>query len=362
MDYRNREFLLGHVRSILDFYAPNIVDLSGGFFQNFTDDGSVFDPGARHLVSSCRMVVNYCRAYELFGDDSFLELAQHERVDHRSVLPERIRESDDGEPLTIEVGLEQLVLEEHRTTLERHLCEDLGIVGIAIDEHDQVDGFGQGAQQSDELGCSGVVHGVIDLVQVTGHEHEVRIRVEDRVDGPTLVYPHFGGLEIGDDTDDDRTFGPADSEAVRIDDEPIRLDVRGPNPSADQSERGDEQQPGDDGRAVLPIDDQREADDQERDRRRHDHQQIRHVQDAESIESMCEREHDDGEKTDQETDHGSHQKLSDAGTPAAEPCGESAGQAGHDRNDEENRAEVHDERLSDLNRRFAPGGTPRSLR
>ena len=62
MDFQDREFLLGHIRSILDFYAPNIVDSSGGFFQNFKDDGSLFDPGVRHLVSSCRMVVNYCRA------------------------------------------------------------------------------------------------------------------------------------------------------------------------------------------------------------------------------------------------------------------------------------------------------------
>ncbi|MEO1201625.1 MAG: AGE family epimerase/isomerase [Pseudomonadota bacterium] len=77
MDYRSREFLLGHIRSILDFYAPNGVDAEGGFFQNFRDDGSVFSPGSRHLVSSCRMVVNYCRAHALFGDDGYLRLAQH---------------------------------------------------------------------------------------------------------------------------------------------------------------------------------------------------------------------------------------------------------------------------------------------
>ena len=77
MDFGDREFLLGHVKSILAFYAPNIVDPAGGFFQNFKDDGSVFNPGERHLVSSCRMVVNYCRAYELFGDEAFRELAQH---------------------------------------------------------------------------------------------------------------------------------------------------------------------------------------------------------------------------------------------------------------------------------------------
>ena len=77
MDFQDREFLLSHITSILDFYAPNIVDSNGGFFQNFKDDGGVFDPGDRHLVSSCRMVVNYCRAFELFADETYRELAQH---------------------------------------------------------------------------------------------------------------------------------------------------------------------------------------------------------------------------------------------------------------------------------------------
>ncbi|MEO0952756.1 MAG: AGE family epimerase/isomerase [Pseudomonadota bacterium] len=70
-------FLREHIRSILDFYAPEVRDPAGGFFQNFRDDGSVFAPGERHLVSSCRMVVNYCRAYELFDDTTYRDLAIH---------------------------------------------------------------------------------------------------------------------------------------------------------------------------------------------------------------------------------------------------------------------------------------------
>lgn len=77
MNFRNRNFLLHHIRSILDFYAPNVIDTGGGFHQNFLDDGTVFDPGHRHLVSSCRMVVNYCKAYELFGDQIYRDNAQH---------------------------------------------------------------------------------------------------------------------------------------------------------------------------------------------------------------------------------------------------------------------------------------------
>jgi len=77
VDFHDRDFLLGHIKSILNFYEPNIVDTSGGFFQNFKDDGSVFNAGSRHLVSSCRMVFNYCKAHELFGDDLYRQHAQH---------------------------------------------------------------------------------------------------------------------------------------------------------------------------------------------------------------------------------------------------------------------------------------------
>ncbi len=76
-DFRSREFLLSHIKSILDFYLPAAVDDSGGYFQNFKDDGSVFDPGRRHLVSSCRMVFNFCKAYELFGDVAYRNIAAH---------------------------------------------------------------------------------------------------------------------------------------------------------------------------------------------------------------------------------------------------------------------------------------------
>ena len=77
MNYRSREFLVAHIKSILDFYDPNIVDVSGGFFQNFRDDGSVFGKQERHLVSSTRMVVNYCRAYQLFGAMEYRQKALH---------------------------------------------------------------------------------------------------------------------------------------------------------------------------------------------------------------------------------------------------------------------------------------------
>ncbi len=75
--YFERKFLLDHIRTILEFYEPNVIDSTGGFFQNFKDDGTTFDAGHRHLVSSCRMVFNYCKAFELFGDERYREYAQH---------------------------------------------------------------------------------------------------------------------------------------------------------------------------------------------------------------------------------------------------------------------------------------------
>ena len=77
MNFRDPAFLLEHIQSILDFYASGVIDPQGGFFQNFKDDGTVFNLGHRHLVSSCRMVFNYCKAYDLFGDNVYFNNAEH---------------------------------------------------------------------------------------------------------------------------------------------------------------------------------------------------------------------------------------------------------------------------------------------
>ena len=69
----------------MSLYHPHAIDPRlGGYFQNFRDDGTVFDPGFRHLVSSTRMVFNYAMAaLYLAGDDAptaredYLEAARH---------------------------------------------------------------------------------------------------------------------------------------------------------------------------------------------------------------------------------------------------------------------------------------------
>lgn len=72
-DFESADFLKNHIQDILSFYAPNVFDPEGGFFQHFMDDGSIYDAKTRHLVSSTRFVYNYVNAY--FQDDAHQHLA-----------------------------------------------------------------------------------------------------------------------------------------------------------------------------------------------------------------------------------------------------------------------------------------------
>jgi mannose/cellobiose epimerase-like protein (N-acyl-D-glucosamine 2-epimerase family) len=76
-DFRSREFLLGHIRHTLSFYDPRALDARGGFFHCYMNDGTVFDPGLRTLVASCRFVFNYAKAYRLFGEPEYLSRVRH---------------------------------------------------------------------------------------------------------------------------------------------------------------------------------------------------------------------------------------------------------------------------------------------
>jgi mannose/cellobiose epimerase-like protein (N-acyl-D-glucosamine 2-epimerase family) len=76
-DFFSKHFLLNHCQSILAFYDPKVVDQSGGYFQNYFDNGELFDPGFRQLVSSTRIVVNYAQAHSLFAKPEYLTMALH---------------------------------------------------------------------------------------------------------------------------------------------------------------------------------------------------------------------------------------------------------------------------------------------
>ncbi|GGO64410.1 AGE family epimerase/isomerase [Bowmanella pacifica] len=77
MDYLSRKFLTDHSLSILDFYTDRVVDPTGGYFQNFLDDGRVFSPGFRQLVSSTRIIVNYASAAGVLKRADYLDIARH---------------------------------------------------------------------------------------------------------------------------------------------------------------------------------------------------------------------------------------------------------------------------------------------
>jgi len=76
--FNSKEFLLEHISSIMSFYHPRCIDREvGGFYQNFRDDGSIYDAKTRHLVSSTRFIFNYAMAAKEFNNSEYLDVAQH---------------------------------------------------------------------------------------------------------------------------------------------------------------------------------------------------------------------------------------------------------------------------------------------
>lgn len=76
-DFRSSAFLRGHIAQTMAFYHPRAIDPAGGFFHYFRDDGSVYDAGHRHLVSSTRFVFNYAMAFREFGNPEYLDAVEH---------------------------------------------------------------------------------------------------------------------------------------------------------------------------------------------------------------------------------------------------------------------------------------------
>jgi len=77
LDFRAPDFLRGHIADTMAFYHPRCIDPKGGFFQYFRDDGSVYDAGHRHLVSSTRFVFNYAMAWREFQEPAYLQAVHH---------------------------------------------------------------------------------------------------------------------------------------------------------------------------------------------------------------------------------------------------------------------------------------------
>jgi mannose/cellobiose epimerase-like protein (N-acyl-D-glucosamine 2-epimerase family) len=80
-DFGDPATLRAHIADTMAFYHPRAIDPAGGFFHYFRDDGSVYDPSHRHLVSSTRFVFDYAMAAREFADApaarDYLDAATH---------------------------------------------------------------------------------------------------------------------------------------------------------------------------------------------------------------------------------------------------------------------------------------------
>ena len=76
-NFRSPDVLLDHARHTMRFYHPRAIDPAGGMYHYFKDDGAVYDPRHRHLVSSTRFVFTYAMAYRQFQDPAYLDGLKH---------------------------------------------------------------------------------------------------------------------------------------------------------------------------------------------------------------------------------------------------------------------------------------------
>ena len=78
VNYRDPNVLRRHIRRIIDFYHPACIDSErGGYINQFTDDGTIYDRDTKHLVGTCRFIFNYAVAAELFGGGEYRSAAAH---------------------------------------------------------------------------------------------------------------------------------------------------------------------------------------------------------------------------------------------------------------------------------------------
>lgn len=75
--FKSIPFLRAHIQETLSFYHPKCIDLQGGFYHYFSDNGDVYDNDSRHLVSSCRFVFNYAMASMEFDQPDYLNQVRH---------------------------------------------------------------------------------------------------------------------------------------------------------------------------------------------------------------------------------------------------------------------------------------------
>ena len=81
-EFLSAEFLTEQCKNILKFYDQRVIDPIGGYFQNYYDDGTLYDHGDKHLVTNCQIIVNYALASMFFTNDKnrqehYVSIATH---------------------------------------------------------------------------------------------------------------------------------------------------------------------------------------------------------------------------------------------------------------------------------------------
>lgn len=77
-DFRSPEFLLDHMRQIMDFYYPICINTQdGGFYNEYRDDGFITDRVNQHIVSTTRFIFNFSLAAGLFDRPDYTDAAIH---------------------------------------------------------------------------------------------------------------------------------------------------------------------------------------------------------------------------------------------------------------------------------------------
>ncbi|GHB10098.1 AGE family epimerase/isomerase [Salinicola rhizosphaerae] len=65
------------IARIMGFYHPRCIDAQSGFYHHFLDDGTRYNEGYRHLISSAQFVINYARFARHTGNDEYRHWARH---------------------------------------------------------------------------------------------------------------------------------------------------------------------------------------------------------------------------------------------------------------------------------------------
>ncbi len=77
-DFRSKDFLIAHMREIMDFYHPICLNSrDGGYFNEYRDDGLITDAKTQHIVSTTRFIFNFSIAADVLGRRDYIDAAAH---------------------------------------------------------------------------------------------------------------------------------------------------------------------------------------------------------------------------------------------------------------------------------------------